>query len=92
MTRTEKEERRRLLADGLRQQGRALFYEANPPLPAQLNSFQRWASDYARAFGLSVTPFSNWVMIAAPDGSLAEVMTSQGLQAFCNQHHKGPEA
>lgn len=50
---------------------------------AQLNSFQKWAMDYARAFGLIVTPFSNWVMIADRAGALNEAMTAQGVQAIC---------
>lgn len=87
MTTAEQHERRRLLAHGERQQARASFYEANPaPRAPILNSFQQWASDYARAFGLIVTPFANWVMIAAPDGTLTEAMTAQGVQAFCDQH------
>lgn len=29
-----------------------------------MNSFQKWADDYARAFGFIVTPVANWVRVS----------------------------
>jgi hypothetical protein len=47
-----------------------------------LNSFQKWASDYGRAFGFIVTPCGNWVKLAR-DGIEAECMGAQGVQQAC---------
>lgn len=47
-----------------------------------LNTFQRWASDYARAFGWIVTPKGNWIEMAR-DGETHEVMSAEGVQALC---------
>lgn len=47
-----------------------------------LNTFQRWACDYARAYGLPARPFCNWVIVTR-DGQDIEVMTAQGLQDLC---------
>lgn len=47
-----------------------------------LNTFQRWACDYARAYGFPARPFCNWVIVTR-DGQDIEVMTAQGLQDLC---------
>jgi hypothetical protein len=49
----------------------------------QLNSFQRWARDYARAFGFDFAAQGNWVILFK-DGHCYERMTVQGVQSLCN--------
>jgi len=84
MTLTDKAERRALIAEGIRQQGRGDFYETNRATPrtTPLNTFQKWADDYARAFGLIVIPCGNWVTIYQGSTS-REAMSAKGVQAIC---------
>lgn len=47
-----------------------------------LNSFQQWATDYARGFGFTVTPCGNWVKLTR--GTIcAEFYTVQGVKTIC---------
>lgn len=47
-----------------------------------LNSFQKWASDYARAFGWIVVPYGNWVIL--DDGDVRyEAMSAERVQEIC---------
>ncbi|CAK7259113.1 MULTISPECIES: hypothetical protein [unclassified Shinella] len=48
-----------------------------------MNSFQKWADDYARAFGFVVTLRGNWVELHK-DGKTYECMSVQGVQAVCD--------
>ena len=46
------------------------------------NRFQKWAGDYARAFGFQVTLKGNWVELHK-GGETYECMSVQGVQAIC---------
>lgn len=48
-------------------------------IPDTRNSFQKWAADYARAFGFIVTPRGNWVELHK-DGERFECFTVRGVQ------------
>lgn len=52
-----------------------------------MNSFQKWADDYARAFGFIVTLRGNWVELHK-DGKTIECMSVQGVQAACAERSK----
>lgn len=52
------------------------------PVYVNINSFQQWASDYARAFGFVVTLKGNWVELHK-DGETIECMSAEGVQAAC---------
>lgn len=47
-----------------------------------MNSFQQWASGYARAFGFDVTPCANWVQLHR-DGATVECMGAKAVQLAC---------
>ena len=49
---------------------------------ATLNRFQKWADDYARAFGFVVVPHANWVDLHR-NGETIECMTAEGVQRAC---------
>lgn len=49
-----------------------------------MNSFQKWAGDYARAFGFVVTLRGNWVELLK-DGETFECMSVQGVRAACGR-------
>ena len=51
------------------------------------NSFQKWADDYARAFGFIVRPFANWVILER-DGQPIEVMSVRGVQDLCAAQYR----
>ena len=58
-----------------------------------LNSFQQWATDYARAYGFIVTPKANWVELTSPvTGATVERMTAAGVQETCAQGHLEADA
>lgn len=48
-----------------------------------LNSFQKWARDYAGAFGLTVSPKGNWVVLVKGLVQV-ECMSAAGVQAACD--------
>lgn len=50
-----------------------------------LNSFQKWADAYARAFGFVVTTRGNWVDLNR-DGHSHECMTTAEVQRICDLH------
>jgi len=49
------------------------------------NTFQRWANDYARAFGFIVTLQGNWVKIHK-DGESQDCLSVSGMQAACGKY------
>ena len=49
-----------------------------------MNSFQKWASDYARAFGFVVTMRGNWVELHK-DGKTHECLSVAGVQKVCEE-------
>lgn len=49
-----------------------------------MNRFQKWADDYARAFGFIVTMKGNWVEIRGGNQTI-ECMSVQGVQDACRQ-------
>lgn len=51
------------------------------------NSFQKWASDYASAFGFTVSLLGNWVVLHK-DGRAVECMSVQGVQQACKESNK----
>lgn len=51
------------------------------------NSFQKWAMDYARAYGFAVTTKGNWVELHK-DGQTHECFSVQGVQQICGKHGK----
>lgn len=51
---------------------------------AVMNSFQKWADDYARAFGFIVSLRGNWVELHR-NGETTECMSAQGVQAVCSK-------
>lgn len=56
---------------------------AGAPVYVNMNQFQQWASDYARAFGFVVTLKGNWVELTR-NGETIECMSAQGVQAACS--------
>lgn len=48
------------------------------------NRFQKWADNYARAFGFVVEPRGNWVALYKDGVEIAECMTVAGVQALCD--------
>lgn len=55
------------------------------------NRFQKWADHYARAYGFTVTPKGNWVVLER-NGQSIECMSVQGVQDACAQANSNPEA
>ena len=53
------------------------------PVPREANSFQRWANDYARAFGFVVALKGNWVELTR-NGETTQCMSVEGVQNACN--------
>lgn len=49
-----------------------------------MNSFQKWADDYARAHGFIITLRGNWVELHK-DGRSIECMSADGVQRACSQ-------
>jgi hypothetical protein len=47
-----------------------------------MNSFQKWADVYARAFGFVVAPKGNWVELHR-NGQIHECMSVAGVQKVC---------
>ena len=47
-----------------------------------MNSFQKWADSYARAFGFVVTLKGNWVELTR-NGETIECMSAAGVQTAC---------
>ncbi len=54
------------------------------PVYVNINAFQKWADDYARAFGFTVTLKGNWVELTR-NGETIECMSAEGVQAACNR-------
>lgn len=53
-----------------------------------MNSFQKWADDYARAHGFVVTLTGNWVELHK--GDISETcMSAQGVQSVCDRDKNG---
>jgi hypothetical protein len=52
-----------------------------------MNQFQKWAHDYARAFGFIVTTRGNWVELHR-NGETIECMSVQGVQEACEKSSK----
>lgn len=48
------------------------------------NRFQKWADNYARAFGFVVVPQGNWVVLFKDGIEIAECFTVAGVQACCD--------
>lgn len=48
-----------------------------------MNSFQKWADSYARAFGFVVTMRGNWVELHC-NGHTIECMSVAGVQKACD--------
>jgi hypothetical protein len=46
------------------------------------NSFQKWAQDYARAYGFQVDLTGNWVSLYINKHSI-ECMSTRGVQEAC---------
>lgn len=49
------------------------------------NRFQKWADDYARAFGFTVSPIGNWVTLNRDGEKPIECYTAAGVQAACGE-------
>lgn len=56
-----------------------------------MNSFQKWADDYARAHGFTVGLTGNWVTLYK-DGESEELMTVSGVQLHCKKSLKNEAA
>lgn len=55
------------------------------PVYQNMNSFQQWADDYARAFGFVVILKGNWVELVK-DGTTIECMSASGVQLACEKY------
>lgn len=48
-----------------------------------MNSFQKWAINYAKSFGFTVLTRANWVTLSR-DGDTQECMTVDCVQRACD--------
>jgi hypothetical protein len=49
-----------------------------------MNTFQKWAEEYAAGFGFTVTTKGNWVVVAGGNQTV-ECMSEQGVKDACRQ-------